>query len=52
MLAPLAADPHGSGSSARAKRLMAVLAQTPDGELIDLKQLRANAGGNSAQAED
>ena len=35
MLAPLAADPHGSGRSERAKQLMAVLEQTPDGTMID-----------------
>ncbi len=34
-LAPLAADPHGSGRSERAKQLMAVLEQTPDGTMID-----------------
>lgn len=40
-LAPLAADPHGSGRSQRAKALMALLEQTPDGSRLDAAALRA-----------
>jgi Flp pilus assembly protein TadD len=40
-LAPLAADPHGSGQSQRAKALMALLEQTPDGTRIDAAALKA-----------
>ncbi|WP_296718094.1 DUF1570 domain-containing protein [Erythrobacter sp.] len=39
MLAPLAADPHGTGRAARAKQLMAALEQTPDGTMLDLSAL-------------
>lgn len=40
MLAPLAADPHGTGRARRAKQLMALLEQTPDGTLLDVSALR------------
>lgn len=39
MLAPLAADPHGSGRAERAKQLMAALEQTPDGTMLDPRAL-------------
>lgn len=47
-LAPLAADPHGSGRAQRAKQLMQLLEQTPDGTRLDaatLKQQMSAAGG-------
>jgi tetratricopeptide (TPR) repeat protein len=40
-LAPLAADPHGSGRAQRAKALMALLEKTPDGTRLDMAALRA-----------
>lgn len=40
MLAPLAADPHGSRRSSGAKQLMVLLEQTPDGTLADIRNLR------------
>lgn len=44
MLAPLAADPHGTGRARRAKQLMALLEQTPDGTLINVRSLREEVG--------
>ena len=38
-LAPLAANPHGGGSSGRAKRLLDLLAATPDGTPVDIRNL-------------
>lgn len=35
-LAPIAGNPHGGRTAARAKQLLDVLAQTPDGENLDL----------------
>jgi hypothetical protein len=43
MLAPLAADPHGSGRSERAKQLMAALEKAPDGTMVDLRALTRQA---------
>jgi tetratricopeptide (TPR) repeat protein len=40
VLAPLAADPHGTRRAGRAKQLMALLEQTPDGTLVDIRNLR------------
>lgn len=40
MLAPLAADPHGTRRADRAKQLMALLEQTPDGTQVDIRNLR------------
>lgn len=39
MLAPLAADPHGTRRAGRAKQLMALLEQTPDGTPVDIRNL-------------
>jgi tetratricopeptide (TPR) repeat protein len=41
MLAPLAADPHGTGRAEHAKQLMAALEQTPDGTMLDVRALVA-----------
>lgn len=38
-LAPLAADPHGSPGSKRAKRLIAAVNNVPDGTLVDIRNL-------------
>jgi len=38
-LAPLASDPHGGGSSAKARQLLDLLAATPDGTLVDIRNL-------------
>ena len=46
MLRPLAASPHGGGSSSRAKSLLALLERTPDGTRLDLSQLSEVAGGD------
>ena len=40
VLLPVAADPHGSGRSTRAKQLIALLERTPDGEMLDIGTLR------------
>jgi tetratricopeptide (TPR) repeat protein len=40
VLAPLAADPHGTNRSQRAKQLIAALQTTPDGERLDVSALR------------
>jgi len=40
-LAPLAADPHGSGRGQAAKALMALLEKTPDGTRLDPAALRS-----------
>jgi tetratricopeptide (TPR) repeat protein len=40
-LAPLAADPHGSGRAARARALMTLLERTPDGTRLDAAALKA-----------
>ena len=40
-LAPLAADPHGSGRTQRAKALMTLLETTPDGTRLDGAALKA-----------
>lgn len=40
VLAPLAADPHGTNRSQRAKQLIAALQSTPDGERLDVSALR------------
>ncbi|MFO6445660.1 hypothetical protein ACLBKU_00810 [Erythrobacter sp. NE805] len=38
-LAPVAANPHGGGAAARAKQLIAAIADKPDGEKVDLRNL-------------
>jgi tetratricopeptide (TPR) repeat protein len=38
-LAPIAASPHGGRAANRAKRLMEVMAQTPDGEPLEISML-------------
>lgn len=38
-LAPLAANPHGGGLAAKARQLMAVIADVPDGTVTDLRNL-------------
>ena len=48
-LAPLAADPHGSGRSARAKQLMTLLEQTPDGTRLDASALQAQMEAPDAE---
>jgi tetratricopeptide (TPR) repeat protein len=48
-LAPLAADPHGSGRSARAKQLMTLLEQTPDGTRLDASAFKAQMEAPDAQ---
>ncbi|MDJ0641262.1 MAG: hypothetical protein QNJ15_00460 [Erythrobacter sp.] len=44
VLGPLAADPHGSRRSARAKHLIALLEQAPDGAPVDIAQARDDSG--------
>jgi tetratricopeptide (TPR) repeat protein len=51
-LAPLAADPHGSGRSGRAKQLMTLLEQTPDGTRLDTSALKAQMDAPDAQDEE
>jgi Flp pilus assembly protein TadD len=51
VLAPLAADPHGSGRSTRAKQLIALLGRTPDGQALDISAVRENAETPDASAE-
>ncbi|MEE4338870.1 hypothetical protein [Erythrobacter sp.] len=41
-LAPLAADPHGSGAAQKARQLIAVLEKTPDGTPLDMSALVAD----------
>lgn len=50
-LAPLAADPHGSGRSDQAKQLLALLAQTPDGTRLDTAALRKQMDAADAEEE-
>lgn len=38
-LAPVAANPHGGGASAQAKRLLALIANVADGEAVDIRNL-------------
>ena len=38
-LAPVAANPHGGRSAAQAKRLIALIANVPDGEAVDIRNL-------------
>jgi tetratricopeptide (TPR) repeat protein len=38
-LAPVAANPHGGGFAAKAKQLIAVLAEVPDGTVVDVRTL-------------
>lgn len=54
MLAPLAADPHGTSRAARAKQLIDVLAKTPDGTQMDFSLLSTLGASEIAsdEAED
>jgi len=42
-LAPIAASPHGGRAAEKAKQLLDLLARTPDGEPLDIKQLQVSA---------
>ena len=52
MLAPLAADPHGSGRAQRAKRLVAALERTPDGERLDINDVREDVPTPDLSGDD
>jgi len=49
-LAPLAADPHGSRSAEKARKLIAVLEQTPDGTPVDLSGLKGENDEKNAES--
>ncbi|MBU7581238.1 MAG: DUF1570 domain-containing protein [Porphyrobacter sp.] len=52
-LAPLAADPHGSGRARRARELMTLLDQTPDGTRLDTAALKEKmSAAENAKDED
>lgn len=50
-LAPVAANPHGGGAAARAKLLIALLENAPEGSAIGLEDLLKRFGPGDAEAD-
>ncbi len=48
-LAPIAATPHGGRAAEKARQLLDLLAQTPDGERLDINRVKGNGEDESGE---